>query len=125
MAIVWYGSLFTVVIWPPVMSIAMPRPAVMITRVAMIGWIPTTATRNPLNTPIRRQTSTALPSADSTTASDSGLSDAAIWDRATAPAIAMTAPTDRSMPRVAMTSVMPRATSSSTLERRTMSIGPP
>ena len=45
------GGLFTVVICPPVMSIAMPRPAVMSTSVAMIGCIPTTATRNPFHTP--------------------------------------------------------------------------
>ena len=66
----------------------------------------------------------AAASRTSTIATDPGSGDAAIWVSATAPAIAMTAPTDRSMPRVAMTSVMPRATSSSTLERRTMSIGP-
>ena len=41
---------------------------------------------------------------------------------ATAPEIAMTAPTDRSMPRVAMTRVMPSATSISGALWRRMSI---
>ena len=42
--------------------------------------------------------------------------------QATAPAIAMMAPTERSMPRVAMTSVMPSATSMSGALLRRMSM---
>ena len=44
-----------------------------------------------------------------------------MWMQATAPAIAATAPTERSIPRVAMTSVMPSATSSTGALLRTMS----
>ena len=47
------GALVTVVMKPPVISSAMPRPASISTSVAMIGWIPTTATRNPFQTPSR------------------------------------------------------------------------
>ena len=45
--------------------------------------------------------------------------------RATAPETAITAPTDRSMPRVAITMVMPRATSMSGALLRRMSISAP
>ena len=45
------GALLTVVMKPPVMSRATPRPASMSTRVAMIGWIPSTATRKPFHDP--------------------------------------------------------------------------
>jgi hypothetical protein len=36
---------------PPVMRSAIPRPASMSTRVAMIGWMPRTATRKPFHAP--------------------------------------------------------------------------
>ena len=45
------GALLTVVIWPSVISIARPRPAVISTRVAMIGWMPSTETRKPFHSP--------------------------------------------------------------------------
>ena len=41
------------------------------------------------------------------------------------PEIAATAPTERSMPRVAMTSVIPSATSTTGAARRRMSTGAP
>ncbi len=49
-----YGPLLIVVMNPPVIRRAMPRPANKSTRVAMIGCIPTTVTRNPFHTPNAR-----------------------------------------------------------------------
>jgi hypothetical protein len=45
--------------------------------------------------------------------------------QATAPEMAITEPTDRSMPPVAMTIVMPRATSASGVAERSTSISEP
>src|SRR4051794_27394446 len=115
-------ELWTVVICALVISIATPRPPVMSTSVAMIGWMPSTETRKPFHRPsttqtavARKQASTAVPTADSDDASE-------MKTQATAPAIAAMAPTDRSMPRVAITSVMPRPTSNTGAELRAMSI---
>ena len=44
-------SLLTVVICPSVTSMASPRPAVISTRVAMMGWMPSAATRKPFHSP--------------------------------------------------------------------------
>ena len=96
------GSL-KVTITPSVTSCAMPRPATMRMRVATIGWSSRTATRKPLSSPQPRPT----PSAASTT-TGSGW-PAMIIVAATAPAMAMTAPTERSTPLVAITIVMPIA----------------
>ncbi len=95
------------------MSIATPRPAVMSTSVAMMGWIPRTETRNPFHTPRTKDSASAIPTATRTVVRLSGVGDDAMKLSATAPEIATTAPTDRSMPRVAMTRVMPSATTSS------------
>ena len=45
------GGLSTVVMKPPVISRATPRPASISTSVAMMGWIRSTATRKPFQTP--------------------------------------------------------------------------
>jgi hypothetical protein len=47
-------------IWPSVISIARPRPAVMSTSVAMIGWIPSTEIRKPFHNPSSTHTPTAM-----------------------------------------------------------------
>ncbi len=100
------GSLLTVMIWPSVTSMAMPRPAVISTSVAMIGWMPRPATRKPFQRPrIAQSTSAIAIPANAVPASP----DVPMWTHVTAPAMAATAPTDRSMPRVAMTRVMPSA----------------
>jgi hypothetical protein len=52
--------LVTETICPPVMSWATPRPAVMSTRVAMIGWTPMVDTRKPFQTPRARPANTAM-----------------------------------------------------------------
>ena len=57
------GGELTVVICPPVMSMAMPRPAVMRTSVAMMGWIPTTETRKPFQAPSTNDSTTAMTTA--------------------------------------------------------------
>jgi hypothetical protein len=49
----------TVVIWPSVIAMEMPRPATIRMRVAMIGWIPSTDTRKPFQAPSATQTTTA------------------------------------------------------------------
>ena len=78
---------------PSVISWAMPRPATIRIRVATIGWMPSTATRKPFHSP---QTRPAPSAAASTTGTRMAVGDRLA---ATAPQIAMTAPTDRSMPR--------------------------
>ncbi len=114
-------------IWPLVSSCAMPRPATMRINVATMGWTPQTATSAPLPAPATAAASSAITRAsandppmsmcDSTEYSGRATRPAAI-----APAIAMTAPTDRSIPPVAMTSVMATATSIRGAARSRMSI---
>ena len=91
----------------------------------MIGWILATATRKPFHTPSRMDSPTPAAIATSTVPTLPGLPDPSMMVSVTAPEIAITAPTDRSMPRVAMTSVIPRATSISGALCRRMSIGAP
>ncbi len=114
-----------VVMKPPVMRRATPRPASISTSVAMIGWMPSTDTRKPFQTPRSRATPTAAAIAVNTTPRLPGSGEASMTVRATAPETAMIAPTERSMPRVAMTRVMPRATSMSGALLRRMSISDP
>ena len=64
----------------------------------------------------------AIPMAVTTVPALAGSAEAAMWAHASAPLTATTAPTDRSMPRDAMTSVMPRATSIVGAPLRRMSI---
>ena len=92
-----------VTIEPSVISCAMPRPATIKTSVAMIGWICKNATRKPF----QRPQITPTPSAAST-ATGIGCPETTSV-AATAPATAITAPTERSMPLVAITGVMPIA----------------
>ena len=67
-----------------------------------MGWMPTTATMNPFNTPTATPQTSAIAIATSTPYPR--------YRGTTALARAMTAPTERSMPSVAMTSAMPSAT---------------
>ena len=60
-------------ICPPVISMAMPRPAVISTSVAMIGWIPTTETRKPFQAPRADASSRPMPTAMSTVGDGVGL----------------------------------------------------
>ncbi len=105
------GVLFTVVMNPSVMSRAIPRPASMSTRVAMIGCMPSKETRNPFHRPSRSDTRSRGDYGDHDGAASLGSAEPSMMVSATAPDTAMTAPTDRSMPRVAMTIVMPSETS--------------
>ena len=92
----------------------------------MMGWMPSTATRNPFQTPSTSETSTPTTDRDAPPCPrPSGESDVSMIVSATAPETAMIAPTDRSMPRVAMTIVMPSATSMSGALLRRMSISAP
>ncbi len=73
----------------------------------MIGWMPSAATSQPFHTPSTSERPSASPNAISVVPTPSVLS--LIHRQASAPLIATTAPTERSMPRVAITSVMPIA----------------
>ena len=119
------GPLLTVVMKPSVISSATPRPASMSTSVAMMGWIPSTAMSMPFQDPSTSATRSAATTAATTVPRLSGSPDPSMIVSATAPDTAMTAPTDRSMPRVAITIVMPRATSMSGALLRRMSISAP
>src|SRR6478735_10027703 len=77
----------------------------------MIGWMPRTATRKPFQSPSRTQTARAIEQPTTTVPSEPAFGLPTMCTQATAPAIAAIAPTERSMPRVAITSVMPRAAS--------------
>ena len=107
------NPLLTVMICPSVTSWARPRPAVISTSVAMIGWIPRRATRNPFHAPSATASASASPMPASAAPGLAGSGLPAIHVQATAPEIATTAPTDRSIPRVAITSVIPSAVSAS------------
>ena len=76
----------------------------------MIGWMPRTATRKPFQSPSSTQTPRAIEQPTITVPSEPGFGLPTMWTQATAPAIAAIAPTERSIPRVAITSVMPSAT---------------
>ena len=99
----------TVMICPSVMSIARPRPAVISTSVAMIGWMPNSDTSIPFHIPSTRLRARAATIATTAVELEVGSSAPAIQVQATEPAMATVAPTDRSIPRVAMTSVIPSA----------------
>ena len=93
-------------IWPSVMSCAIPRPATMRISVATMGWMPMPATSRPFHAP----SSTETPSA-AAMAAGAETPCATTSCATTAPAMAMMAPTERSTPPVAMTRVMPSASS--------------
>ena len=96
---------------PLVSTCAMPRPEMNRISVAMIGCTRSTATMTPLNSPqaIATTSGTAIAAAIPKAGFACPKSDWKI-SGARAPASAITAPTDRSMPPVAITSVMPIAT---------------
>jgi hypothetical protein len=98
----------------------MPRPATIRISVAMMGCMPTNATSSPFHTPAAMPVPSAAASASPTCDGSSASTVAAA-----APAIATTAPTEMSMPRVAITSVMPSDTITSGAARFRMSIGAP
>src|ERR1051326_6827768 len=99
-------SSVNVMIWPSVMSWATPRPATIRTKVATMGWTLRTPTSNPFQQPAASETTSADP-----ITIGNGTPARLINCAATAPAIAITAPTERSTPPVAMTRAMPRASS--------------
>src|SRR5918995_6483591 len=82
------------------------------TSVAMIGWMPSRVTSQPLNRPKTpaASTGTTKASATPTQGCGSGASFPRKISGASAPAIAMSEPTERSMPPVAITRVMPTPT---------------
>ena len=113
-------------ICPPVSSCAMPRPATMRMSVATMGCMPAFTTSRPFHNPQAVATANALASAShsgcSLTTSPSALKLPPTIDAATTAAMAMTAPTEMSSPRTAMTSVMPSDTTMSGAARFRMSI---
>ena len=117
-----------VMICPPVMSCAMPRPATIRISVAMIGCMPTPTTSTPFHSPHSAATPSAASDRQPHREAAHGfgavrtISEPPIIAAATAAAIATTAPTEMSMPRVAITSVMPSETSTSGAARLRMSI---
>lgn len=110
-------------IWPSVMSWATPRPATIRIRVAMIGCMPMPATSRPFHAPHRVATAsapaTATPIGRRVVAPST---EPPIIQAATAAEIATTAPTEMSMPRIAITRVMPSDTRISGAARLRMSI---
>ena len=88
----------------------------------MIGWTPKTETSIPFHNPRPTATPRAMPIAVMTVPAPAGSVAEAMWAQASAPLTATTAPTERSMPREAITSVMPRATSMVGAPLRRMSI---
>ena len=96
---------------PPLIIRAMPRPDTIRISVAMIGWMPSTATSVPFHRPQIRP----MPSVPKTMMTG----DRSPWISAamTAPLMATTEPTDRSMPREPMTIAMPMAISAGGVPR--------
>ncbi|CAB5169679.1 hypothetical protein IST4112_06857 [Burkholderia cenocepacia] len=86
----------------------------------MIGCIPTNATSSPFHAPASSPTPSAAASAMPTRDGSASSTIAAA-----APAIATIAPTEMSIPRVAITSVIPSDTITSGAARLRMSIGAP
>ena len=104
---------------PSTISWATPRPATIRMSVATIGCTPNRATSRPLAEPATSPVIRAAVSVSGRPVPD--LSSMAH----VAPEIATTEPTDKSMPPVAMTSVMPSATNMVREPWVRMSIGTP
>ena len=121
MAIHRYRSLTAEVFWPPVMTLANPRPASIMTSVVMNGWRPTTAIRMPLIEPSTAQSASASPMAANAAPIEFGALALLRNSIATAPETAIIEPTDRSMPPVAITRHMPVAIINRGAEARAMS----
>src|SRR5699024_4418279 len=122
LAIQCTGVLCAAVFCPPVMTLAMPRPAIIVIRVVMNGCSFTEDTRIPLKTPITVLSARARPTAARPTPTELELP---ITDRNcmhTAPETAITDPTERSMPAVAITSDIPAAIMMIGAEARRMSM---
>jgi hypothetical protein len=107
-------------ICPPVSNCATPRPATIRISVAMIGCMPTNAASSPFHAPANSPTPSAAASARPMRFGSSANMIAAV-----APAMATMVPTEMSMPRVAITSVMPSETTISGEARFRISIGAP
>jgi hypothetical protein len=82
----------------------MPRPDTIRISVAMIGWIPSAATRKPFHMPHN------MPAASAENRIVTCGSPILMRQTITAPTMAMMEPTERSMPRVPITTAMPSAT---------------
>ena len=108
----WNAAFLKTCRLPLVITCAMPRPAMNSTSVATIGWMRSRVISQPLNQPKQPAASTGSTkaSATPTVGADAGNSLPRKIIGASAPAIAISEPTDRSMPPVAMTSVMPTPT---------------
>ena len=87
---------------PLLITCATPRPVINIASVTMIGWMRKAEISAPFNTPTPQATTSANKIARPTPRPK----DTA----ATAEAMAITDPTDKSIPRVAITIVIPTAT---------------
>ena len=114
-----------VMIWPSVISCAMPRPATIRISVAMMGCMPTLATSSAVPQAAHQRDAPAPPGSPAGIGKRLTLppsTEPPIIQAASAAAMATTAPTEMSMPRVAITSVMPSDTSTSGAARLRMSI---
>ena len=108
-----------VTICPEVINCATPRPATIRISVATNGWILRMATRTPFHNPAR------MPEPKAASSTTGRLCPATVIAAVVAPAMAITAPTERSMPPVAITSVIPIANSATGAARLRISIGLP
>src|SRR4051794_25902722 len=97
---------------PLVITCAMPRPAMNRTSVPMIGWMRKRVISQPLKSPNRPAARTGRTKASAVPTAGAGIGNRLPpkIKGASAPLIAMREPTERSMPPVAMTSVMPTPT---------------
>ena len=107
----WKVGLWNTCRLPLVSTCPMPRPAMNITSVPTIGWTWKRVMNQPLNPPSNPATATGTTKARMSPragwATPNGLRK---MSGASAPAIAISEPTERSMPPVAITSVMPTET---------------
>ena len=97
---------------PFVITWATPRPAMNRISVATMGWMRYRVTSQPLNQPSAPVARIGSAKASATPANGSGNGNSLPkkMSGASVPAIAISAPTDRSIPPVAITSVMPTPT---------------
>ena len=115
----------TVMILPDVISWAIPRPATIRIMVATMGCILILATRKPFHSPQSTPAATAAQMATATLPPTAGKRLPLIILHATAPLMAITEPTEISVPPVASTMVIPAARIISLLPFRMISITRP
>ena len=98
-----------VTILPSAISWAMPRPAVIKIMVATMGCTFSLATKKPFQAPHKAPTARAMATAARVFPPKPGRMRISTMEQASAPEMAMTEPTEMSVPPVASTMVMPMA----------------